>query len=152
MKSGTIFNSRIFLIELIIDILLFAILCGCSLMIFSKSTDLSTDSTTLQQSVTICSNIAAIYQRGEQDFDSLEKHYPESLQSEDGLVIFFNDKYQICSSGDETYTVLVQIVSDNYDKVIVTFFDENGDKIYQIPVCRYVPGTVDETQGGAFHE
>ena len=55
-------KSSLFLLEIIIDLFIFAFLCAYGLMFFIKSSNLTTQTTTLHQAAKITSCVANIYE------------------------------------------------------------------------------------------
>ena len=77
-------KSSIFLLEILINILLFSVLCVCSLQFFIKSYQLTDNTTTLHHAVTACNNVAAVFQSGDGTLASVEEVFSYSFTSISG--------------------------------------------------------------------
>lgn len=152
MKRMNHSKSGMFLMELIIDILLFTLLCGCSLIILSKSTGLSKDSIALQQATTICSNVAAIYEQDSTKWDNLSAIYPEGVLSEDCFTIFFDEAFHSCSKEDGVYSLVVRPQTVSVEKIDILFYNEDESVIYTISACKHDPITLKEVQEGDYND
>lgn len=143
-------KSSVFLMELLIDILLFCVLCGCSLLIFSKSTNLINDSKNLRYASSLCSCIASVYQGADGDYERMQDFYPYAslTDSENALVLYFDKDGNHCTADAKYYTVNITPSKSTANEVTVSFYDCNGDAVYCLPVCCYIPATLEDFEGG----
>ena len=134
-------KSSMFLLEILINILLFSILCVCSLQFFIKSLNLTEDTTTLHHAVTACNNAAAIYESGDGTIEYIGTAYPYSIHTENQLIIYLDDNYEECQREAHSYSVLISSCDKDIPSVEITFHDADGENYYSIIAYCYQPLT-----------
>lgn len=135
-------KSGLFLLELIINLLLFCVLCGCGLTFFMKSNHMAKNATSLHHAVRIVSSVAGIYETGDGGLTTLEHIYPEASLDGKDMTIYFNSNYQSCSPGSAVYTVTAKLSDTVCDRLCVSFYDETGNMIYSLEACHYTPASL----------
>ena len=85
-------KSGLFLMELLLNLLLFSALCGCGLLFFVKSYHLTQDTTTLHQAVRISTSMAAVYESGDGTLESLSKVFQRPAV-EGSICIYYDENY-----------------------------------------------------------
>ncbi len=133
-------KSSMFLMEILINILLFSVLCVCSLQFFMKALQLTEDTTTLHHAVTACSNVASIYEAGDGSVDSILEAYPHALHTAEQIIIYYNEEYIQCQREDATYYLHVSGDTENSSKLLIEFYAEEN-VIYSILAYNYQPLT-----------
>lgn len=145
-------KSSMFLMEILINILLFSLLCVCSLQFFIKALSLTDNTTTLHHAVTACNNVAAIYETDNGDITDLWEIYNYALHVDDQVIIYFNENYEECSREDSTYYILVKACNTKIPAIDISYIDEEGTTYYQIQASHYqqltpsTMNTVDERE------
>ena len=134
-------KSSVFLLEILINILLFCVLCVCSLQFFIKSYQLTNKTTSLHHAVTICNSVAATFQSGNGTLESLEAVYESSFTSGDSLYIYLDKNYQECDSRDVAYYIMVSPQHTAIPSVNISFYENGYDATYQMDVYNYQPLT-----------
>lgn len=140
-------GSKLFLLELIIDILLFALLCGCGLTLLGKSTTLSEDTTNLHWGVSLCNNVAATYKSGESYADIFGLQCTTSLDaspSEAGYRIYYNKDFAPCSLQDMAYYIDLLSPVDVTDTATISFYTKKNELVYSITVHKDTPLTLED--------
>lgn len=136
-------KSSLFLMELLMNLLLFCFLCACGLMFFLKSNQLTTDTADLHNAVRITSTVAGVYETGDGSFDSLCCRFPDGTQSEWSFTVYYDKTYAPCSISQSRYRVLVKKDTEPPSKVTIRFFNEKEEVIYTIKAFHYTPSTLD---------
>ena len=145
-------KSGLFLMELLLNLLLFCILCGCGLLFFIKSYNLTQDTTTLHQAVRITSSVAAIYESGDGSLTNIGRQYERPVIGEDSICIYFDETYEPCIKEAAQYYLLAHLV-ENLDeslsaaglcKLDIRFYDMEDREIYSIIACNHNPSTPKE--------
>ena len=150
MNHKKTFHFRTFLTELMIDILLFSLLCACALIFFGKTAQITKKNTQLQEAMNICSNAEAIFKNG--DAYALMSLYEHGIMQNNTLYAGFDDAYHSCNLDDAAYVLTVVFSDLTYSKAELSFSTKNGDVIYDISICRYRPQTLEEFVGGGTNE
>ncbi len=134
-------RSSMFLMEIIINLLLFSILCVCSLQFFIKAYNLTENTTTLHHAVTACSNVASVYESGNGKTDIIYDTYPYAIYVNDQLLIFYDENYNECDREHGTYYILIEKVDTLTNKISIRFYNKDGESCYSINACNYQPLT-----------
>ena len=140
MKKYQHSKNSIFLLEIILDIIIFSFLVIIGLKFFISTRTTTNKTTLLHNAVTCCSNVATIYQSGDGSFTTLMNEYDHSIEISDQLSIYFDKSFNECKSNNSKYHILVTPIEDNstnLHEVEISFFDNSGDQIYDISVCKY---------------
>lgn len=139
-------KSSLFLMELIVNLLLFCILCGCGLMFFIKSNTLSEDTTTLHHAVSITSSIASIYEAGNGHISAISDELPYSVIDNHNVYIYYDKEYQLCSKKHAQYYVLVTTSDSSSSKVNISFYDSKDTLVHSITSCYHAPSTLGDVK------
>lgn len=147
-------KSSMFLLEILINILLFSVLCVCSLQFFIKSYQLTAKTTTLHHAVSACNNVAAIYKASNGSVEAIIDTYPDAIQEGGFLYIYFDENYQECDSQNVAYYIIVTEQLSTIPSVSITFYQNGEDASYSIDAFHYealTPADIQAT-GGAINE
>lgn len=136
-------KSGLFLMELLFNLLLFCVLCGCGLMFFIKSNNLNDSTTSLHHAVSITSSIASIYESGDGSTASICNIYKNCDTDDDCIYIYFDKEYQPCSKEYSKYYAVVRKVDTTLDKVDICFYNSKDSMLYSIRACHFTPSTLD---------
>ena len=133
-------KSSMFLMEILINILLFSLLCVCSLQFFMKAFTLTENTTTLHHAVTACNNVASIYETGSGKLDILWETYPYALHVDGHIMIYFDENYEECSREESIYYIFIEECDTNIPSINISFQSETT-AYYQIQAFYYQPLT-----------
>ena len=145
-------KSSMFLLEILINILLFSVLCVCSLQFFIKSYQLTSDTTTLHHAVTACNNVAAVFQSGNGTLDSIEEVFSYSFTDGGQLYIYLDENYQECDSQSVAYYITITQQFTEIPSINIAFYENGEASSYSIDVYHYQPITpaqINATGGSA---
>lgn len=145
-------KSSIFLMEIIINLLLFSILCVCSLQFFMKAYQLTEKTTTLRHAVTACSNIASIYESGNGDTDIIYDTYPYALHVNEQILIYLDKEYNECDPEHGVYYILIDKLGTDTNTIDIRFYKTDEQVYYHIQACNYQPLTPASMSGGVVNE
>lgn len=128
-------KSSLFLMEIILNILLFSVLLVVGLQFFIKTHLLTRETYDLQEAVTCSSNIASIYQSGDGSLDVVKEHYPNAVVVRDQLFIYFNENFSECSKEESSYSSTVSLLqSKNINTVNITIYTKELEELYSLDV------------------
>ena len=133
-------KSSMFLMEILINILLFSILCVCSLQFFMKALHLSEETTTLHHAVTACTSVASVYEAGDASMDSILEAYPHALHTVNKIIIYYDEDFIECQRDDASYYIHVTGNAEVSSKISIEFY-ANDEVLYGITACHYEPLT-----------
>ena len=130
-------KSSLFLMELVINLLLFCVLCGCGLMFFIKSNNLTRSTTDLHQAVRITTSIASAFEAGDGSLQSLQAIHPVCDEKDAETLLWYNEDYLPCSMADGSYKVTVTLTEGTVNKATIIFYNAQGEAIYSIDAFHY---------------
>jgi hypothetical protein len=147
--------SSIFLMEIIINILLFSVLLTISLQVIIKAHTLTEDTAQLHRAVTACANIASCFESGDGTLDSILTYYTMGSSTGDRLLIYFDAAFTACKKSDAVYVVSVGYAGDSsteawgshLTEITISCSGDNGT-IYSVNACHYEPLTTNDRIGG----
>ena len=145
MKHYERSKSSLFLMELLINLLLFCVLCGCGLMFFIKSTNMTERTTDLHNAVRITSSVASIYE-STGDLNALSEIYPNGSVSEDSATLYFDEEYQPCPMEESIYTLYVTQKNASMKKATIALYNQKEECIYSIDAFYYKPSTLENVK------
>ena len=127
-KSGT------FLMELIFNLLLFCFLCSCGLLFFSKSHNLTKDTTALHQAVSLTTSVASIYESGDGSLAYIKDFYPCVFVSEQEIQIYFDEEFAVCNAENAHYYIAAceKAVKGNGKPVQISLHKSDGEEVYSL--------------------
>ena len=153
MKRYQHTKSGLFLMELLLNILLFCILCSCGLLLFVKSHNLTRDTKLLHQASRITSSIAAVYEGGDGTLATLAQEFKRPA-IEGSICIYYDDNYEPCVREGAVYYVLAHLLTtdetgastagQHLQKLEICFYDTSDRMLYTITACHYTPSTPEE--------
>lgn len=132
-------KSSLFLLEILLNILLFCILSVSSLQFFMKALQLTEQTTTLQEAVFACNNVSAIYKNNDGSLDSLLDAYPYAIRTNRQVLIFFDKEYQECTHESAEYYILIE--TTNEDSIRIDYYKDDDDVRYSLTAYRHTPLT-----------
>ena len=138
MQKYTKLQSSIFLLELILNLIIFTALLIIGLNFFIKAHSLSVKTTDLHHAVTECNNIATLFQSGDGNLDLLSQSYSYIIIADTTAYIYYDSDYKECSSGDAIYILTIKVESNSphiYKANIK--FAKNDEIIYQVNATNY---------------
>lgn len=139
-------KSSMFLMEILINILLFSLLCVCSLQFFIKALNLTDNTTTLHHAVTACNNVAAIYETGDGQLEDIWSTYSYAIHVDNQVIIYFDENYEECSRENSSYYIYVKELESTIPSVEISF-QSDTTAYYQIQAFHYqplTPSTIDQ--------
>ena len=144
-------KSSLFLMEIMINILFFAVLVTICLQLFFKAHNLSEDTSVMHRAVTTCTSIAEVYQSNHDGNEVVMTVYPDAIALNSTILIYFDDAYQPCSEAMSTYRAVLE--HGNPPDANITFYaQDSGEVIYSLAVSSYTPRNLDALEGGNFDE
>lgn len=145
-------KSSIFLMEIILNILLFSILLTVCLQLFLRSDALSVKSKHLEHAVLCCSSIAETFQSTADGKSALLETYPDATNLDNGLLIYFDDSFGECHMSDASYKAIVELDYQTTSVINISFYSLNGtEAIYSLTASNYTRQNLSNTSGGS-HE
>lgn len=144
MKKYQAHKSSLFLMELIIAIVFFALASSVCLQLFVKSHLLSRQTKELNTAVNLCSSAAESIRQCEGSEEVLRELMPQlTVSQEKPLLAYYDEEFQACSPGDAGY--ILEILLDTGETMVsaeVSLMAEASKEIiYELPVKVHLPYT-----------
>ena len=146
MSRFTRSKSSTFLMELLFNLFLFCLLCSCGLLFFSKSHNMTKDTTALHQAVSLVSSVASIYESGDGSLDTLRSLYPCENISSSSITLYLDDNFEFCYNPDCSYYLTADLYYDGYKTraLEIMFRKRNTELIYELTAYYHTQTTVGE--------
>lgn len=145
-------KSSMFLMEIIINLLLFSVLCVCSLQFFIKAYQLTENTTTLHHAVTACSSVASVYESGNGEMDIVYDVYPYAIHVNEQTLIYLDENYNECDREHGIYYILIEKADTRLNKINIRFYKTGEEACYSIQACNYQPLTPSNLEEVAVYE
>lgn len=127
-------RSNSFLLEIVLDILLFAAMLTVSLHMIMKSHNLTKRTGALYQAVELCESVADIYEAGDGNFDMLAHYFPDGNETNQGFILHLgNDFKPVATKKTESYQLKITqnaAAKINGSSITITVIDDKGEEIY----------------------
>lgn len=114
MNKSTHSRSSLFLMEIIVAILFFALVSAVCLRIFTKSHQLGSDTQNLNMAVSQAASVAELLKS---DPDLLSSQYPDAVIDGTGVYIYYDEGWELCAKDAGTYCLSVVQTSAAEDSV-----------------------------------
>lgn len=142
-------KSSIFLLEIMLNILFFAILTTICIQLFFKAHILSKNTFLLDHAVAACTSIAEVYQSDPNGKEIIMTLYPDAIELNKTILFYFDENHLPCTETNSTYRAVLE-----YDEIRhtakISFYPKDGTSlIYSLDVSSYMPKTLREQIGGS---
>ena len=146
MSTRNSSKSSLFLIELIIAILFFAIGSAVCVRAFIKAHDLSLQAKDLSFASAQASSAASVLKYTDGSFASFSTYFPDAGEREDGFLVYYDADQNLCSESDAVYTMEIVLSDENGMRHARITVAHTGEKpIYELPI-RFVPSPEKEVE------
>ena len=133
-------KSSLFLIELIIAILFFAIGSAVCVRAFVKAHDLSMRAKDLSFASAQASSAA---------FSSFSTYFPDAEERGDAFLVYYDADQSLCSGNDAIYTMQIKISDeDGMRHAMISVAYTGKEPLYELPI-RFVPSAKKEVADDA---
>ena len=137
-------KSHLFLMELIIAILFFALSSTVCIQLFIKSYTLNKNTVNQNQAVIHAQNLAESYLACNGSVveiaNVLSSFHPELAQNT--IAIYFDSDWQVCDKANALYTAQLLTHNASEDGLIsanIQIFDKNNSTIYELNISHHIP-------------
>jgi type II secretory pathway pseudopilin PulG len=147
-------SSSVFLMEILLNILLFSLMLVIGLQFFLKAHSQTVQTKALHQAVTTCENIAALFQNGDGTLDDLAVNCSHSIQLNGQLQIYLDDDFAFCQKQDASYYITATPDADDgstLSRLEITCYTQAQEEIFSLTACRYTPLQNTQNNGGSAH-
>lgn len=133
-------QNSIFLMEIILNILLFSVLLVVGLHSFMRTHELTAKSTQLHQAVTSCENAASIFENGSGTLGDLLDNYRFCADLDSRVLIFLDENFNECRKADALYYITASLSEDNtpsLSKLTLVCYTDEDTPLYTLEACHY---------------
>lgn len=139
MKSIHSKNS-LFLMEIILNILLFSVLLVVSLQFFGRTHTLTRTTSQLHQAVSSCSDVAAIFESGDGTTNEILAVYPYSVNLDNKVIVYLDKNFNDCKKGQAQYYITAKLSRDSneqFSKLTIRCRTMDKKLLYELNACHY---------------
>lgn len=139
-KSGT------FLMELLFNLFLFCLLCSCGLLFFSKSHNMTKDTTALHQAVSLASSVAGVYESGDGSLDIIKEFYPCKEISAQTVTMYLDETFSTCPEAEASYYLTMDVLQSGHrnNEARIRIYKANGAFLYDLSTYHHTQITVEQ--------
>lgn len=133
-------KNSLFLMEILLNILLFSVLLVVSLQFFSRTHKLTKETAQLHQAVSSCTNVASIFSSGDGTTADILAVYPYSVKLNDNVMIYLDKNFNDCKKKQAQYYITAKLSDDSTDqfsKLIIQCRTMDRNLIYELSTCHY---------------
>lgn len=137
-------KNSVFLLEIILNVLLFSILLMTGLQFFIYAHTKTRETSELYQAVTSCNDAAAVFESGDGTLSSLLQDYHYSLDLDNRVRIYLDEQFHVCPKSAVTYTITVTLASTDIEGLStadITCCTQSGKVLYQMQASHYTQQT-----------
>lgn len=113
MKRSLPKRSNLFLMEMILAILFFALAGAVCIQLFVKARVLSENTSARNQSLVLAKSAASAFEAGDGNLATLKEDYPYSRIEDSTLKIFYDGNWKPCEKKDQIYEMQITIENQN---------------------------------------
>lgn len=139
-------KTSLFLIEMLIAILFFALVAVVGVRLFALSSVTARESEELNFATSLCSNAAEVFEAKEGDVNAIADYFGVA-PNENYIRIYFDEDWQICENAKDS-TFSIRIIVGNNNKLataeITALRSGNGKEIFTIKDSKYCPQKISE--------
>ena len=133
-------RSSLFLMELMIAILFFALASAVCVRFFVKSHTLNTESQNLSHATNIATSVAEIVRTQENPLNCLTEQFPYGEASDNQYCFYYTAEWKLCGPEDASFIVSLETTDEGTLESNLISITEGEDTIYQLTVKKYVEG------------
>lgn len=100
-------SGSLFLLEIILNILLFSVLLTICLQFIMKAHHLTKDTSDLHRAVTACTNVANLFEAGDGSCKNIADYYKYSKSTQNQVTIYFDKNFSECDSKEAVFTITI---------------------------------------------
>ena len=141
-------KSSIFLLEIMLNILFFAILTTICIQLFFKARILSKNALLLDHAVAACTSIAEVYQSEEDGKEMILALYPDAIALNKTILFYFDENYLPCTEINSSYRAVLEYDEIQHTAKISFYPKDSSTSIYSLRASSYMPKTLGEEKGG----
>jgi hypothetical protein len=135
-------SSSIFLMEIILNILLFSVMLVVGLQFFLQAHTQTAQTKALHQAVTSCESVAALFQSGDGTLEGLTASCPYSTKQNGQVRIYLDDAFQFCEQADASYYMTAELSSAKGSalaRLRIVCYTGDREELYALTACHYTP-------------
>lgn len=126
-------RSSLFLIELILAILFFALGSGICVQVFVRASLISKEAADLSFASSQASSAASVIRYSSDPGEYAETFFPGARTEDSGFCVFYDDSRQICTAEEAAYTMEVSVSeSDGLCIGSITVTGSDNEVIYEL--------------------
>lgn len=141
MKRTLPKRSNLFLMEMIIAILFFALASAVCMQLFAKSKLLSMETSAKNHAMIIAKSAASSFETGDGSLVSLQADYPNSNLNGSLLTVYYDKNWNICSKKNARYDMEITSKEKNPNLMlaVITIHDFDSSELFELTASCYQP-------------
>ena len=136
-------KNSLFLMEILLNILLFSVLLVVGLQFFGKTHTLTQKTQQLHAAVTSCSNVASIFESGDGTAADILSVYPYSVNLDNKVIVYLDKNFNDCKKGQARYYITAKLNKSGNDQLATLTIRcrtiEQKELLYELKASYYTP-------------
>ncbi len=133
-------KNSIFLMEIILNVLLFCFFLVIGLQFFLRTHTITKETQELHQAVTSCENAASAFESGDGTLSPLLDTYRYRVNLGNQVLIYLNSDFNECKKSQASYYIRANYTPDSNDtlsKAEFTCYTISEAQLYTLTACNY---------------
>ncbi|MCM1106999.1 MAG: hypothetical protein NC355_08645 [Blautia sp.] len=133
-------KNSLFLMEIILNLLLFVLLMLAALQLFIRSHTLTRQTGELHQAITCCTSAASVFESGDGTLQDILEYYSYSINLNSQVIVYLDADFCECQSEEACYYLAIAPVAGDSEalaKAEILCFTAEGEEIYSLTACHY---------------
>ena len=136
-------KNSLFLMEILLNILLFSVLLVVGLQFFGKTHTLTQKTQQLHAAVTSCSNVASIFESGDGTAADILSVYPYSVNLDNKVIVYLDKNFNDCKKGQARYYITAKLNQSGNDPLATLTIRcrtiDQKELLYELKASHYTP-------------
>lgn len=141
MKHSSARRSNLFLMEMILAILFFALASMVCMKLFAAAHDLSRKTSDSNFAMTAVKSAVSYFEAGDGSLESLMSAYPDSTSEDSTLTVYYDKNQRLCTQSEAFYRIKVTIKSSSEQLTVatITAYDSGQEELFALDASCYQP-------------
>ncbi|MCM1284148.1 MAG: hypothetical protein NC180_10675 [Muribaculaceae bacterium] len=133
-------KNSLFLMEIILNLLLFVLLMLAALQLFIRSHTLTTQTGELHQAITCCTSAASVFESGDGTLQDILEYYSYGINLNSQVIVYLDADFCECQREEARYYLSIAPMTEDSEplaKAEILCLTAEGEEIYSLTACHY---------------
>ena len=141
MKHSSARRSNLFLMDMILAILFFALASMVCMRLFAAAHNLSRKTSDSNFAMTAVKSAVSYFEAGDGSLESLMTEYPDSTLENSVLTVYYDKNQRLCTQSESVYRIKISIKSSSKQLTVatITAYDSGQQDLFALDASCYQP-------------